>query len=401
MAGLCQYFVYLKIFAVMNIKISNYQPARIVSQVLWLTKKGTVYLGLGQILCGTSHALVAVWQQDVLFNEYTALKGGFEASAQAGAAVVYNSRNASTTAANSRSYDIFKPSGTSAAGNTIYTNGQDGTSDVTVTSRILDNTNGRWTNVIADKTAEGMRASAFVTQGKSKPGDSAVVAYEFSFNADLGITASDFAVRLSNVNGIGEMYEWCMVTTGTFDGAPFKASDIFNYRNTTYSDLSSGRFLKMDGTLSGNLGSNNLLSNGRSISQFLSGKTGAQTSGGPVQPGWFANDDYHVDFTDGPETSFTNPAAGSPVFHDTLSISGADLGMKDLDPVTTFTVWLGYTDVGFDTNGDGFTSTGSTQRGMISSVRVGVSELVGVPEVSPGLLALVTGLTWTMRRRRQ
>lgn len=384
----------------MNIKISNCQLSLIFQNAARIAKWGALYLAIGQIFCVTSHALVSVWQQEVLFNEFTGLKGGFEVPSQNGAAVVYNSRNAGTTAANTRSYDIFKPGGSTAAGSTIYASGQDGTSDLTVTSRILDNTNGHWTNAIADKTAEGLRASAFVTQGKSKPGDSAVVAYEFSFNSDLGITASEFSVRLSNVNGIGEIYEWAFVTTGTFDGAPFTASDIFNYKNTTYSDVSSGKFFNAEGIKTGALGTDNLLANGKSMSQFLSGQAGTQTSGGLVQPGWFANDDYHVDFTDGPETTFTNPAAGSPVFHDTLSISGEDLGLSDLDAVTSFTVWLGYTDVGFDTNGDGFSSTGSTQRGMISSVRVGTGELPPVPEPGTGLFAVLTGLAWMVRRRR-
>ena len=80
----------------MNIKISNCQLCLIFQNAARIAKWGALYLAIGQIYCVTSHALVSVWQQEVLFNEFTGLKGGFEVPSQNGAAVVYNSRNAGT-----------------------------------------------------------------------------------------------------------------------------------------------------------------------------------------------------------------------------------------------------------------------------------------------------------------
>lgn len=353
------------------------------------------------LLTGMSQAAVAVWQYQVAFDEFEGQPGGFEQAAQTGGNVVYNSKIAGTTDPETRGYDIVKSNGTTAIGTPIYGSGQDGVNDLNVTSRIIDKTNGHWTNLLVDKTAEGLRSSAFVTGGKSAPGDYGLVAYEFSFSPELGITARDFAVRLSNVNGIGEIYEWSFVTLGTVADAPFSVDDIGNYRNTDYSNVASGGFYNPDGTPSGAGPSAAALANGKSISQFLAGQEGQKPSGGLVAPGWYANDDFHVNFTDGPESNFSNPGAGSPSKPDTLSISGEMLGIADeFQIVTEFTVWLGYIDVGFDSNGDGFTATGSTQRGMISYLNIGASEPTPVPEPSVSLLAGLLGLACIVRRRR-
>ena len=386
----------------MNTNFLKFKPSSTPLKATRWVKFASQLTGMGLLMSGTSHGAVAVWQYEVLFNEFAGQPGGFEAPAQAGGTVVYNSRNSGTTAANTRSYDFLKPSGTSAGGNSIYGVGQDGNNDLTVTSRIIDNSNGHWTNLIADKTSEGLRSSAFVANGKSKAGDYGVIAYEFSFSPELGITAKDLAVRLSNVNGIGEIYEWSFVTLGTAADAPFNAADIANYRNTTYTNVSSGVYYNADGTPSGAAATGNALANGKSISQFLAGQPGQSPAGGLVDVGWYANDDFHVNFTDGPEATFTNPTAGSPDKPDTLSITGADLGLVDeFQIITDFTVWLGYIDVGFDSNGDGFTSTGSTQRGMISSVTIGASEPPPVPEPSTSIFAALVGMSWVLRRKRR
>lgn len=352
------------------------------------------------VFTSTSQAAVAVWQYEVLFQEFAGQPGGFEDNGVG--AYVYNKKGA-TSAPSTRTYDFVTPTGTTSTGKTIYGIGQDQVNDLTVTSRIYDGTNGRWTNIVADKTAEGLRSSAFVSGGKSKPGDYAVVAYEFSFHSELGITAKDFAVRLSNVNGIGEIYEWSFVTLGSVADAPFDIANVANYKNTDYTNVSSGVYYKPDGTPSGAAATNNPLSDGKSISQFLAGQAGATPAGGAVQPGWFANDDFHVNFHDGPEAGFSNPGAGSPdpTRPDTLSVRGMEeLGLDELANVTNFTVWLGYNDVGFDSDGNGFSSTGSTQRGMISFVNIGVSEPTPVPEPSVTMAWAMASFAWLWRRRR-
>jgi hypothetical protein len=395
------YFIHLKKISTMNIinkKIRGF-GAEIPHKSLKICFGASV-LGIFLTLTGISQATVSVWQYQVLFNEFAGQPGGFED--QGVGAFVYNKKGV-TSAPNTRNYDFVAPAGQSASGKTIYGIGQDSVTDLSVTSQIIDGSNGHWTNILADKTVEGLRASAFVSTGKSTPGDYAVVAYTFSFNTDLGITAKDLAVRLSNVNGIGEIYEWSFVTLGSVEDAPFTVGDISNYKNTDYTNVGSGVFYNADGTPSGAAATNQPLQDGKSMSQYLAGQPGASPGGGVVAPGWFANDDFHVNFQDGPEANFTNPTPGSPDSSkpDTLSVRGVEeLGLDELANVSSFTVWLGYNDVGFDSNLDGFTSTGSTQRGMISFVNIGVTEPGGVPEPSTSVLLGLLSLGVLTRRRR-
>ncbi len=77
-----------------------------------------------------------------------------------------------------------------------------------------------------------------------------------------------------------------------------------------------------------------------------------------------------------------------------------ELGLDPDAPVTDFTVWLGYMDVGFDSNGDGFSSTSATQRAMISFINIGATDFTPVPEPSVTLLGGLLGLGLIARRRR-
>jgi hypothetical protein len=381
-----------------------------ISKIFSLAKLGirarraTLPLFLTFGLLGTStlgHASTAIWQYQVLFDEFEGNTGGFENEGTG--RFLYNNAGTSTSGPNTRSYDFLQQTGATQNGKAIYGSGQDGATDLTVTSQIIDGSAGRWTSLTADKSDNSLRANAIIASGKSKPGDYGVIAYTFTFSAELGITAKDLGVRLTSVNGFGEIYEWSFVTLGGVDDAPFNLGDLATYKNTDYTKVSSGTYYNADGTPSGAAGTGGKLAEGKSISQFLAGQEAQNPSGGAVGPGWFANDDFHVDFKDGPETSFTNPTAGlpDPSKPDTLTVRGfEDLGLDPDSPVTTLTVWMGYMDVGFDSNGDGFSSTNATQRSMISYLNIGASDFTPLPEPSVTLLGGLMAAGLLVRRKR-
>jgi hypothetical protein len=62
------------------------------------------------------------------------------------------------------------------------------------------------------------------------------------------------------------------------------------------------------------------------------------------------------------------------------------LGLADHENVRCFTVWFGYNDVGFDTNGDGFTATNSNQEASLRQIQLGAT----IPE--PGTAAMLVGI---------
>ena len=356
--------------------------------------------GLLAMSTSTARAGVAIWQHQVLFNEFEGQAGGFE---DEGIGVHVYNKTGPTAGPSTRGYDFLSQQGSNANGRAIYGVGKDGATDLQVTSRVIDGTNGRWTNLSADKREDDLRGNAILASGKSKPGDYGIIAYTFSFSADLGVTAKDLAIRLTNVNGYGEIYQWSFVTLGDVDSAPFGVGDFANFKNTDYTNVGSGTFYNADGTPSGAAGTGQKLAEGKSISQFLAGQESQTPAGGQVGPGWYANDDFHVDFEDGPEAAYTNPTAGfsDPTRPDTLTVRGVEeLGLDPDAPVTEFTVWLGYMDVGFDSNGDGFSSTGATQRSMISFINIGATDFTPVPEPSVTMLSSLLGLGLLARRRR-
>ena len=349
---------------------------------------------------GFSQASVAIWQYQVLFNEFEGQAGGFE---DEGIGVHVYNKVGPTAGPSTRTYDFLTQNGSTPNGRPVYGLGHDGAGDLQITSQVIDGTHGHWTTLNADKREDDLRGNAILASGKSKPGDYGVIAYTFSFSADLGITAKDLGIRLTNVNSYGEIYQWSFVTLGDAASAPFDVNELANFKNTDYTNVGSGTFYNANGTPSGAAGTGKKLAEGKSISQFLAGQESKTPSGGQVQPGWYANDDFHVDFNDGPEASYTNPTAGfpDPSKPDTLTVRGVeDLGLDPDAPVTDFTVWLGYMDVGFDSNGDGFSSTGATQRAMISFINIGATDFSPVPEPSTAMFAGLLSVAWLARRRR-
>ena len=327
------------------------------------------------------------------------LPGGFEDDS-GGRVELQNSTNPGPQ---SRSYDVLRAQGVDGAtGRTIYGTGQDGIADMTMTTRVYDGNQGRWNSLTAEKRLGDFRASTTLTTGLSKSGDFGVVAFQFSFSSSLQITADSLNLRLVSANGSGQRYEWAFVTLGGLDDAPFTFGQLAGYGATQYNDLGSASFLDQLGQPSGGPATNNQLPHGKSLSQFLKGTPGGVASGGVVSPGWFAMDDFNAVVLDGEESLNVNPGAGDTSLPSNQSIIGSDLGLAGGQGLDSFTVWMGYYDVGFDTDGDGFTTTRGIQQGVISELSFGSSsDFIVVPEPSIAWILLGGGLFAISRRSRK
>jgi hypothetical protein len=259
--------------------------------------------------------------------------------------------------------------------------------------------------------------------GKSRPGDWGVVAYTVTFSADLDLKASDLSMRLSNVNGDGEVYEWAMVTLGTADQSPFASLDangklrtsIGNYKNTDYNNFTSSSFYNADGTTkAGGVATGNQLPLGKTLTQYLAGEAagsrdyvnadGTFINRGThiVQDGWVALDNYTVKVFDAaPSDSNTaapiNPRNYTSNYDDEVDITGAELAMGPGDAVTSFTIWLGYNDVA-TAKADGFSRTNADMFGYLSNIKIG-NNLASIPEPSAVALTLLAGACCFRRRR--
>jgi hypothetical protein len=133
------------------------------------------------------------------------------------------------------------------------------------------------------------------------------------------------------------------------------------------------------------------------MSQFLAGLPASDVSGGNVRQGWYAIDDWNTIPRDGNEDFLSNPEGGIGRLPIDATISGQMLGMAGDSRISTFTVWFGYHDIGFDTNGDGFTATSSTQEASVRSINLGAS----IPESGPALLLSAAAGAALLRRRRR
>jgi hypothetical protein len=333
-----------------------------------------------------------VWSESLNFLEFAGQPGGFAS----GAGTIQMGAGMSAPQA----YDVLRPTGTHASGLPVYGKGQDGITDMTVRARVWDGAGGRWDSVRAGQTAVGgYLGGATMVQGTSRPGDWGLVALEFQLAPGLGVTAEQFALRLISANGTTEAYEWTMVTAGGMDDAPFSLSLMGSYQPTDYTDTGSGTYYNSMGGVTGLPGTGDRLATGRSMSQFLTGAAAAPVSGGLVQPGWFAVDDFNAWILDGPEADLDNPYAEDGTLDVNPLISGARLGLQPGAGVTTFTIWIGINDVGLDSDGDGFSHTDGNPSVRLAGLSLGASVVQGIPE--PGSCALLGAAALLAGRRRR
>jgi hypothetical protein len=346
-----------------------------------------------------------LWEVDLSFTEFAGQAGGFEELETNFSYHEYRTKT-SVGPAQARSYQVLQQTGTDAGtGRPLYAVGQSpGAPAFTVTTHVLQSEGNPWSMLRGGISNQGLSSQAQVTSGTSRPGEYGVVVYDFVFPAELDLDAKNLSVRLDSVNGGGEIYEWAFVTVNdrNFDNPGFDLAEFGNYKPNVYSNLANSSYLNLDGTVkAGGIATNAQLPPGRSITQFLAGLPGNPDSEGMVDVGWYAMDQFNVKVKDGAEGSL-NPSNGTGNILNVFNVSGADLGLADDEKVTRLTIWKGYYDVAFDTNGDGFTRTGpNNQIGQVSGLRIGSTDFgPPVPEPSAAVLAGLMGFGLFLRRRR-
>ncbi len=381
-------------------------------------KLSLCFLTMVALIPAVNAAVSTGWNYEIKFDDdhgFVSTPIPYDLEGRAGTA---QAGGGTWTGSNAKSYDVLRNGG----GN-YYAPGSDGKTDFTIKSQVLSS-NNQWSRMNATiDSNNGLGANATMQSGKSRPGDWGVVAYTVTFDASLGIKASDLSMRLSNVNGDGEIYEWAMVTLGGADQASFASLDangklqttLGTYKNTDYSNFASSSFYNPDGsTKTGGTATGLQLPQGKTITQFLAGQPagsgdylkpdGSLNNRGThiVQNGWVALDNYTTKIFDAaPSDSNTaapiNPRNYTSNYDDEVDITGAHLGMGPDDAVTEFTIWLGYNDVA-TAKADGFTRTNADMFGYLSNIKIGNSFAV-VPEPSTAVLALVAGASFLRRRR--
>lgn len=340
-------------------------------------------------------AATSVWNAHLNFQEFAAQPGGFEA----GPAVLLNQHAAGPR---ETAYDILRQTGVDASGGAaVFAEGQDGVPDLVISRRVIDHSGGRWDSLHAGKRPGGYTGGATISYGSSRSGDSGLVALEFRFAPGLGITADRLSLALTSANGLSEAYEWTMITLGDFDSAPFSPAAIAAYGAADYNDLGSSTYYSASGAPTGNTGTGLPLATGRSISQFLSGSATSPVSGGLVQPGWFALDDFNARVFDGPEGEWDNPWADEGSGGGSQIVTGTSLGLAPETDVSVFTLWIGYHDVAFDSDGDGFTATDGNPFVSLASLSIGSTLTAShAPEPTAALLFGGLLLCGFLQRRR-
>ncbi len=382
----------------------------------------SLVLGLATFLLPISRVKAAAttgWSYQIKFDNLAGLESTpipRDVEGRAGTAIVGGT--GTWTGTNTKSYDVLQNGG----GNFYYP-GSDGTTDFTITSHVLSNSN-QWSRLNATVDSNnGLGVNATMQSGKSHSGDWGVIAYTVCFSAGLELRAGDLSIRLSNVNGDGEIYEWGMVTLGDASEAPFASLDasghlqtnIANYKANTYSNLSNSAFYNADGSIKvGGTATGNQLPLGKTMTQFLAGQPsgsgdylnpdGSLNNRGThiVDAGWVALDNYTTKIFDAaPNNSAStppvNPKNYSSNYDDEVDVTGEQLGIGIGEGVSCFTVWLGYNDVGTDA-ADGFTRTNADMFGYLSNVKLGNS-LAVLPE--PSTLGLVGLAAAALLRRRR
>jgi hypothetical protein len=339
-------------------------------------------LGASIIFLQPGQAATSAWSVDLTFDAFAGNSGGF-ADATTLADTIRDQQNAGSV---TRAYDVVESGAVnSTSGQPTYALGQDGITDFTIKTTLVDGSDGRWNRVAAEQRRNTLRMNSVVDVGASKPGDFAIVAFEVSFSSALGLSADQLSIRLASANGSGQLYEWSMITVGGIADAPFSIAQVGNYNHQIYNQGNPEQS-----------GNGDALSPGRSISQYLAGAAASPTaSGGAVANGWWSIDDFNAQVPNGDE-SF-GVTGGDGRIDDNQTVTGNDLGLTG-QPLSSFTVWFGLHDVAFDTNGDGFTLTEGTPSASFNGFSFGTT-LATVPEPSVCILMLGTGALMLRRRR--
>jgi len=339
------------------------------------TSRGPAGIALAAVWFGAAVPVAAatLWQLPVRFTEFRGSPGGFENNGTSLVVLEDGSGDGEST----RQYDIFRPG--AAAG--VVVRGQDGVADLSMRSMVRDGSDGRWQTAQLERQSTQMRAHVTTTASTSRSGDSSLMAFELSFAPGLGVTADLFSLNLSGISGRGDLYEWAFVTVGGIEDAPFDPAAVDSYGARDYSVVP-------EGLIPGQGSSTTPLANGRPMSSFLAGDTRTTATNGPVQPGWWAADGFNVAVHGGREAN-GNPKPAADALNRSFTVTGGALGLAASTLVDKVTVWFGFNDVAFDTNGDGFTRTAGDHTARLVSLSLGASSApVLVPE--PDAAALLS-----------
>ncbi len=346
-----------------------------------------------------AQAATSLWEVNLDFSEFAGQAGGFE-NPTTNQSFIDTATMANPVGA-VRSYTVVRPNGVAPDGRQLFTEGLAPSAEpLKIQTQVFTNPGNPFGRARGGINGQGLSSQVGVSAGTSRPGDWAVMAHEFTVPVSWGATADTLRLRLDNINGSGELYEWAFVTVNEQKLADpgFDMSRLGTYR-TNYLDLTNSSYYNPDGTVkAGGVSTTNPLPYGQTISQYLTDAPASKTYG-LVRPGWWAADIHNSIIRDGVEFA-DNPRGATGVVENLFDISGADLGLDGNTQVETITVWMGYMDVGTDTNGDGFTSTGdNSQIGQISALTLGTS-INPVPEPSSVLLGLLSLGSFALRRRR-
>jgi hypothetical protein len=352
------------------------------------------------------HGATTLWEVNLNFDEYTGQPGGWEPRTTNFSYVEYANKNTPGTSNTTREYSIITETGVDPkTGRPLMSEGQNIAGEpLSVTTKIMTSAGNTWSRLRGGISNQGMSSQAEVSSNTSRPGDWGVVAYQFDIPAAYDVDAANFAIRLDNVNGSGELYEWAFVTLNerNIENPGFDMADFDSYGGEVYNDLSSSTYFNPDGTVKagGTARPTTRLPNGKTISQHLAGQAAGPASEN-VEIGWYAADMHSARVNDGPE-DFDNPSGGTGFAQNVFDVNAQKLGVDPETKVTSFTVWMGYFDVAFDTNGNGTTRTGpNSQIGQISSVKLGATDFTpAVPEPSGALCAILALFGSLIRRRR-
>jgi hypothetical protein len=349
-----------------------------------------------------SQAATTLWEVTLNFDEFVGQQGGWEARDTNFTYVEY--ANKSTPAVAPRNYNIIHQTGTDQkTGRPLYSEGNNIADEpLKITTKIYSSAGNAWSRLRGGISNQGISSQMEASSGSSRPGDWGLVSYRIDIPASYDIDAANLGLRLDNVNGSGEFYEWAFVTVNdSLDNPLFDVKKMDDYEANIFSDLSSSTFFNPDGTpkAGGTARPTTNLPRGQTISQFLAGQPAGPASQN-VTNGWFAADKHNVGIKDGLE-AFDSPSSGTGWTNNVFDVNAKNLGLDETEKINSITVWMGYNDVAFDTDGNGITRSGpNSQIGQVQSITIGATDFTPpIPE--PSTLTLFGGALLSLLGRRR